>query len=96
MASEIRRAVADMVANTALLSRSGRDVTVWAETLGLDPHLARTRHAYKTALVLDAFAEHLLTRRTLDGLLEGTTWRDHLKGDHVPGVASARIEGAAR
>jgi hypothetical protein len=96
LAGEIRLAVADMVANTALLSRSGRDVAAWAAILGLDPHLERTKHAYATALVLDAFAEQLLTRRTLDGLLDGTTWRDHLRGDRLPGVALARTEGAVR
>jgi hypothetical protein len=94
--SEIRRAVADMVANTSLLSRSGRDLQSWADAVGLDPTLARTEAAFEMAVLLDGFAEHLLTRRVLEGLLEGTTWRNYLQDLHPAGFMPARIEGQRR
>jgi hypothetical protein len=84
--AELRRAVADMVANTALLSRSGHDLEIWAEAVQLDARLAATQAAFEMALVLDGFAEQLLTRRVLDGLLDGTDWRNYLQRGHLPGL----------
>jgi hypothetical protein len=94
--TEMRRAVADMIANAALLSRSGNEFVAWAESLELQPHLARTHAAFEMALLLDSFAERLLTRRVLDRLLYTTTWRDYLHGSHLPGLLPNRVEGPAR
>ena len=94
--TEMRHAVADMIANAALLSRSGNDIVVWAESLELDPRLESTRTAFEMALLLDSFAERLLTRPALDGLFDGTTWRNDLHGQHLPGLLSGRLEEQPR
>jgi hypothetical protein len=94
--TEMRRAVADMIANAALLSRSGREIEAWAESLELDSRLARTQAAFEMALFLDSFAERLLTRRALDGLLDSTTWRTYLHGSHLPGLLPGPVEDPAR
>lgn len=94
--SEIRRAVADMVANTALLSRSGHGFEAWADAVQLDPRLARTESAFEMAMLLDSFAVRLLTRPVLEGLLGSTTWRTYLHDSHPGGFLPARVEGPAR
>jgi hypothetical protein len=93
---EIRRAVADMVANTALLSRTGQGFSAWADAVGLDPRLARTEAAFEMAMLLDSFAERLLTRPVLDGLLGSTTWRTYLHETHPGGFIPMSVEGPAR
>ncbi len=82
VAEEMLLAVADMVANASQLDRTDRDLGGWARLHLLDPVDERTRRAFHLALVLDDLAERLLTRPVLHGLLETTTWREHLDGVH--------------
>ena len=78
---EVLVAVADMVANAAQLERTDRVLVAWARLHLLEPAEPHTHGAFQLALVLDDLAERLLTRPVLHGLLESTSWRDHVEAD---------------